>query len=286
MVKIKANAKINLTLDILGRRADGYHEVEMVMQSVGLFDEISLKRTEKGISLAMDTAELAADRTNLAWRAAELFFQETGQSGGVEIFIKKSIPVAAGLAGGSADAAGVLRGMNELFGTGLSQAALCRLGERLGSDVPFCIVGGTMLATGRGEVLRELPAMPECYVVLAKPPVAVSTAWAYRRYDECGSAVRPDNRAVEAALAKGNLKAIGSLLCNVLEAVTSAEYKEISAYEQLMLASGAMAVRMSGSGPTVFALTDSREKAEKIAEAVRRSADAEAVCAVTISGRN
>ncbi|MBQ5501766.1 MAG: 4-(cytidine 5'-diphospho)-2-C-methyl-D-erythritol kinase, partial [Selenomonas sp.] len=169
MVTVEANAKINLTLDILGKRPDGYHEVAMVMQTVGLHDTLTLEKREQGISLNINVPWLKADEKNLAWRAAALVQEEFGLTGGVHIELIKRIPVAAGLAGGSADAAAVLKGMSELYGLNLSDNKLCELGAKLGSDIPFCLLGGTMLATGRGEVLKRLPDMPETWVVLVKP---------------------------------------------------------------------------------------------------------------------
>ena len=193
MVTVEANAKINLTLDILGKRPDGFHEVAMVMQTIGLHDTLVMEKTERDIELSINVPWLKADEKNLAWRAAELIRQEYGLEGGVRIELTKRIPVAAGLAGGSADAAAVLKGMNDLYGLQLDEKKLCELGARLGSDIPFCIMGGTMLATGRGEVLTRLSDMPETWVVLAKPRVSVSTAWAYQNYDEQGAERHPDN---------------------------------------------------------------------------------------------
>ena len=277
MVSIQANAKINLTLDILGTRPDGYHEVAMVMQETGLCDMVNLEMRDKGIELTLDRADLPADETNLAYRAAKLFLESQKLANGVAIDIQKRIPIAAGLAGGSTDAAAVLLGMNKLFEAGLSENELCVLGEKLGSDVPFCICGGTMLASGRGEVLTRLPAMPECYIVLAKPKVSVSTAWAYKTYDEQGADRHPDNKAIIAALKDRNLKDICKNLGNVLEDVTRRAHSEIDEYKKIMLQNGAMAAMMSGSGPTVFALTESAETASKIASAMRQRADIEAV---------
>ena len=286
MVTITANAKINLTLDILGKRSDGFHEVEMVMQEISLADIIRLERQEQGIRLAINTPGLSADRTNLAWQAAELFLRECKLNSGVNIRIEKSIPIAAGLAGGSADAAGTLRGLNELFDTGLSEAELCKLGEKLGSDVPFCICGGTMLASGRGEKLKRLPSMPDCFVILAKPKVSVSTAWAYLTYDEQGADTHPDNKAFTEALCKKDLYGTVSFMGNVLEGVACRKFKEIDEYKNLMIQNGAMAAMMSGSGPTVFALTDRKEIAERIVAALQQSVDAETIRAVKIVNRN
>ena len=270
MVTVEANAKINLTLDILGKRPDGFHEVAMVMQTIGLHDTLVMEKTERDIELSINVPWLKADEKNLAWRAAELIRQEYGLEGGVRIELTKRIPVAAGLAGGSADAAAVLKGMNDLYGLQLDEEKLCELGARLGSDIPFCIMGGTMLATGRGEVLTRLSDMPETWVVLAKPRISVSTAWAYQNYDEQGAERHPNNEAIRQAIARGNRKAVAGLLCNVLESVTIKKYDVIAEYKQMMLDKGAMASMMSGSGPTVFGLAKSREQAEAIADVLRQ----------------
>ena len=275
MVTVEANAKINLTLDILGKRPDGYHEVAMVMQTVGLHDTLTLEKREQGISLNINVPWLKADEKNLAWRAAALVQVEFGLTGGVHIELTKRIPVAAGLAGGSADAAAVLKGMSELYGLNLSDNKLCELGAKLGSDIPFCLLGGTMLATGRGEVLKRLPDMPETWVVLAKPRISVSTAWAYQNYDEQGAERHPDNEAIKQAIDRGNRKAVAGLLCNVLESVTIKKYDVIADYKQMMLEHGAMASMMSGSGPTVFGLASSREQAEAIADVLRQRTNAD-----------
>ena len=275
MIKIEGNAKINLTLDILGKRPDGYHEVAMVMQSIGLHDTIEMEKSAAGIALTINVPWLRADEKNLAWRAAELMQQEYGLSGGVNMHLTKRIPVAAGLAGGSADAAAVLRGMNRLYELGLSDAKLCELGARLGSDIPFCLLGGTMLSTGRGEVLTRLSNLPETWVVLAKPRISVSTAWAYQNYDEQGAEQHPDNARIQQEIARGDRKAVAKLLCNVLESVTIKRYDVISRYKTMMLEQGAMASMMSGSGPTVFGLVGSRAQANKIADHLRASTKAD-----------
>ena len=275
MVTVEANAKINLTLDILGKRPDGFHEVAMVMQTIGLHDTLVMEKTERDIELSINVPWLKADEKNLAWRAAELIRQEYGLEGGVRIELTKRIPVAAGLAGGSADAAAVLKGMNDLYGLQLDEEKLCELGARLGSDIPFCIMGGTMLATGRGEVLTRLSDMPETWVVLAKPRISVSTAWAYQNYDEQGADRHPDNEAIKQAIDRGNRKAVAGLLCNVLESVTIKKYDVIAEYKQMMLDKGAMASMMSGSGPTVFGLARNREQAEAIANVLRQNTNAD-----------
>ena len=269
MLTVYGNAKINLTLDILGNRADGFHEVAMVMQQIALHDTLELEKADK-TSLAINVPWLKADESNLAWRAANLI-QEKYKTGGVNIKLTKKIPVAAGLAGGSADAAAVLKGMNELYSLNLSMEELCNLGAKLGSDIPFCLMGGTMLATGRGEILEKLDDLPLTWLVLAKPPVSVSTAWAYKNYDEQGAPIHPDNEQIKQEIAKGNIKAVAKLLCNVLESVTIKKYGVIADYKQMMLSAGAAAAMMSGSGPTVFAIAKDKEAAEKIADYMREN---------------
>ncbi|MBR5908447.1 MAG: 4-(cytidine 5'-diphospho)-2-C-methyl-D-erythritol kinase, partial [Schwartzia sp.] len=273
-------------LDILSKRLDGYHEVEMVMQSVGLFDTIRMERLQTGISLRIDTEELLADETNLAWKAARLFSDVYRIQEGVSIEIEKRIPIAAGLAGGSADAAGVLIGMNRLFGKGLTAKDLCALGEQIGSDIPFCIEGGTMLATGRGEILHRLPDLPPLFVVLAKPPVSVSTAWAYRNYDQSGALYHPDTKAMITALSDGRVDHVANCLANVLEEVTQKEYTIIETYKRVLMNNGAMASLMSGSGPTVFALAKTKTDANRAAAALAKDYPDTSVFVVPTAGRN
>ncbi|RHM53160.1 4-(cytidine 5'-diphospho)-2-C-methyl-D-erythritol kinase [Mitsuokella sp. AF33-22] len=282
LITINGEAKINLTLDILGKRPDGYHEVSMVMQSVSLYDTLQLERIPEGIELSIDVPWLKADDKNLAYRAAALLLAHSRVQGGVRIHLTKRIPMAAGLAGGSADAAAVLRGVNALYELGLSVDELCELAGRLGSDIPFCVRGGTMLATGRGEVLRRLPPVPAFWVVLAKPPISVSTAWAYQHYDAEGAERHPDNDAMCRALAAGSREELAPLLCNVLESVTIKQYPVIAAYKEQMMQQGVLASMMSGSGPTVFGLLETREAAERLAAALREKTDADVfVCHTT-----
>jgi len=267
---MEGRAKINLTLDILGTREDGFHEVAMVMQAVGLSDVLTLeKREAPGVGLSIDVPWLRADEKNLAYRAAKLMQEEYHLPGGVEIHLTKRIPMAAGLAGGSADAAAVLRGMDALYELGAGDEKLCELGARLGSDIPFTLMGGTMLATGRGEVLRRLSDFPETFVVLAKPHVSVSTAWAYGAYDAHSASEHPDNDAMIHAIEAGDRRKAASFLCNVLESATIKRYEVISKLKEMMKEAGAMASLMSGSGPTVFGLAETQEQAENIAAAVR-----------------
>lgn len=275
MVTVEGYGKINLTLDILGMRSDGFHEVAMVMQSLALSDTLHMERTAGKISLVHDREGLESDERNLAWRAAALVKERYGIKGGAKIRLKKRIPIAAGLAGGSADAAAALRAMTRLYEIDATEEELCALGAELGSDIPFSLMGGTMLATGRGELLRSLPAVPHFYVVLAKPPISISTPWAYRTYDEKGTDRHPDNAAMEAALQAKDPRAIARLLCNALERVSIGEHPVIQGYKDRMLGAGALAAMMSGSGPTVFALSETREQAEKIRDAFADTRGAE-----------
>lgn len=290
MITLDANAKINLTLDILGRREDGYHEVAMVMQEISLHDTLAIKKTGAGIrlSIAFEGKDglLPADESNLCWRAAALMRREYGLSGGVSMELVKRIPMAAGLAGGSADAAAVLKGMNLLYGLGITEERLCELGAALGSDVPFCLMGGTMLATGRGEVLTRLPDFPETFLVLAKPEEGVSTAWAYQAYDAGYDGPHPDNEAMLAAIKAGSRCRAAELLCNVLEGVTVKKHGIIEAYKKAMLQQGILASMMSGSGPAVFGLAEDEAAAAKAAAAVKAlDADAAVHIAKTV-GKN
>ena len=274
LLTLSANAKINLTLDILGTREDGYHEVTMIMQEISLHDTLSMGKINQGISLTIaiegQKGTLPADESNLCWKAAALVQKEYNLQEGVEIHLTKRIPMAAGLAGGSADAAAVLKGMNHLFRLGMTEARLCELGARLGSDIPFCIMGGTMLATGRGEVLTRLPSFPRLSVVLAKPPVGVSTAWAYKTYDAGYDGPHPDNEAMLEAIHGGDAHKAASLLCNVLEGVTETEHPVIADYKRLMMEHGAMASMMSGSGPTVFGLVREKQQAWHLADTLKK----------------
>lgn len=274
LLTLSANAKINLTLDILGTREDGYHEVAMIMQEISLHDTLSMGKINQGISLTIaiegQKGTLPADERNLCWKAAALVQKEYNLQEGVEIHLTKRIPMAAGLAGGSADAAAVLKGMNHLFRLGMTEARLCELGARLGSDIPFCIMGGTMLATGRGEVLTRLPSFPRLSVVLAKPPVGVSTAWAYKTYDAGYDGPHPDNEAMLEAIHGGDAHKAASLLCNVLEGVTETEHPVIADYKRLMMEHGAMASMMSGSGPTVFGLVREKQQAWHLADTLKK----------------
>ncbi|MBC7324582.1 MAG: 4-(cytidine 5'-diphospho)-2-C-methyl-D-erythritol kinase, partial [Moorella sp. (in: Bacteria)] len=235
----------------LGLRSDGYHELETIMQTLRLHDRLSFSAAPQGISLVCDHPEVPAGEDNLICRAAKLLTAYTGNNYGAVIRLQKNIPVAAGLAGGSADGAAALRGLNRLWGLGLSAGELVSLGARLGADVPFCLAGGTALARGKGEVLYPLPGLGGLGVVLVKPPFGVSTARAYRLYDQMGGGPRPDHQAMMAAVAKKDVRAIGRLLANVFENVAASLHPEIREIKKALLEAGTLGASLSGSGPTV-----------------------------------
>lgn len=270
IIKETAYAKINLGLDIIGKRADGYHEVSMIMQSVGLCDEITIsKGSSSGITLSTNLPGLSCGPDNLAYRAAALLAGHADKVPNVHIALNKNIFLAAGLAGGSSDAAAVLRGLNSYWQLGLETHELERLGAQLGSDIPFCIEGGTMLATGRGEVLTKLADMPTTYVVLAKPQnLEVSTAWVYKNYNQGRVVHAPCIWQLQTRLAGGG-HAIAPYMGNVLETVTIPAHPVIAAIKAKMLGAGAYYAMMSGSGPTVFAFTDTKEAAANVQAALK-----------------
>lgn len=269
MICEKCPAKINLSLDITGRRDDGYHFVDMIMLSVGLCDTVTLEEQNE-IEVVCNSAAVPCGRGNICYKAAEKFFEKTGICGGVKIDIDKKIPVGAGLAGGSTDAAGVLRGLNRIFGNPLTHEALLKLGASVGADVPFCIAGGCARAEGIGEVLTMIECSIKNPIVIAKPEFEVLTADVYRSFDECGAKLRPDTEAVIYSARNGSAKALAECAYNVLEAVTAEEHGEISEYKSVMTDGGALFSMMSGSGPSVFGIFEDISAAEKTAEILRR----------------
>lgn len=278
MKKQKAYAKINLGLDVLGRRPDGYHEVKMIMQTVDICDDLTFeKREEPGIGLQIEGAELPADEDNLVYRAAALLMEKRQPQEGVSITLKKRIPIAAGMAGGSADAAAAMRGLNALFEMGYSTEELKEFGVTLGADIPYCIQGGTMLSEGIGEILTPLSEPPACHLVIAKPAIDVSTAFVYGHLQADRLSFHPDIDGMAAALAAGDLKGITDRMGNVLETVTVKAYPVIDRLKRIMCGLGAENALMSGSGPTVFGICLERETAEKIAAAIKREEPASAV---------
>ncbi|MEN6412165.1 MAG: 4-(cytidine 5'-diphospho)-2-C-methyl-D-erythritol kinase [Veillonellales bacterium] len=274
MLTVNAYGKINLALDILGKRDDGYHEVAMIMQTIDLADTLYFSEQSAGISVSSDEQELACDQTNLAYRAASLLQERFFVKQGVHIELKKRIPLAAGLAGGSADAAGTLIGLNHRWQLGMTVEQLADLGAVLGADVPFCVRGGTMLATGRGEKLSRLPLLPSCWAILAKPRIQVSTVWAYQHYRAGAVEKHPDIPAMLACLERGDLKGITAGLCNVLESVTIPVHPEIGELKRQLQELGVRGCLMSGSGPTVFGLTPDCCRAKAVAEKLKKQSDA------------
>lgn len=273
-VCISAYAKINLTLDVLGKRPDGYHELSMVMQSVSLADSVILRETgEKEFSLTTNLGFLPGTDKNIAAVAARVFAAHTGVSlAGLEIHLEKRIPVCAGTAGGSSDGAAVLRGLNDWFSTGLSREELARMGEEVGSDVPYCVLGGTALAQGRGERLTRLPALPECFIVLCKPGFPVSTPELFHRIDEVKLHFHPDTAGMLQALEQRDLTGVSRRLFNVFEEVLPAPRQAvIQEIKNTLLSQGALGACMSGTGPTVFGIFDQEAPARAVCDKLKAS---------------
>ncbi len=262
-IQIYAYAKINLTLDVVGDLPNGYHEVKMIMQNINLFDKLTLKKIVKNeIILSVGQSPVPAGEDNLIYKACKAFFDATGIDSGVFIELEKRIPVAAGMAGGSADAAATLQGLNELFEANLSTDELCIIGKKLGADIPFCIIGGTVLAEGIGEILTPLTPAPDCHVLIVKPPMGISTKLVYDNLAPSNELDHPNTEAMLKAIEDGNVKSMAENLGNVLESVTIKEVPVIQDIKNEMLELGALGSLMSGSGTTVFGIFDSKAKAE------------------------
>lgn len=268
-IKIDTAAKINLFLDILALLPNGYHSLFMIMQSVGLTDTIELEQTGDGqIHITCSESALPTDESNIAHKAATAFFKAAGLKGkGLNIHIEKRIPFAAGLAGGSADAAAVIAGLNKLFNTGFDDSKLCEIGLTVGSDVPFCITGGTMLVQDAGGVLAPLTALPPCYIVLAKPERGVATQGAYKAYDACDCIRHPNGPLMLNSAVNGDLKGICEYACNVFEQCV--EVPERVEIKRIMRKHGTLCSQMSGSGPTVFGIFEDKQKAQACAEELK-----------------
>lgn len=262
---LRAMAKINLSLDVLGKRADGYHEVRMVMQTIGMYDRLNLTPVPglPGIHLRTNLPYIPADGSNLAVRGASILMDEFGVTDGLEIQLDKFIPVAAGLAGGSSDAAQAMIGVNRLFRLGLSREDLMKRGAAIGADVPYCILGGTALSEGIGDILTPLAPMPDVCILLCKPNINVSTRDVYTSLHLDGQTVHPDVDAQIGALSRGDILGVAApgAMYNVLETVTAAKYPVIREIEETMKSMGACAAIMSGSGPTVFGIFEDEKKA-------------------------
>lgn len=261
-----AFAKINLTLDVLGKREDGYHDLQSIMQTVSIRDDIEINLgTGKAWNLLCDKDNIPADERNLAWKAAKVFFDTIKKDpDGIEIRITKRIPSEAGLGGGSADAAAVLRALNNHYDAPFSILALAELGAQIGSDVPFCVLGGTAMVEGRGERLRKLPNIPDCFFVVCKPDFSCSTATLYAELDRSAIAKRPDNKAMESALYAGDLGKVAENIWNVFDPVVTKEHLELNYIKSICNSYGAVAHQMTGSGSAVFAIADSFEYAAVI----------------------
>lgn len=267
--EIKAYAKINLGLDVVRRLENGYHEVKMIMQTVNIYDTLTLRKTTEGICLTSDSGQLPMDENNLIYKAARLMREHYGITEGVSVHLHKSIPIAAGMAGGSTDAAATMLAMKELFGLETSKAELMELGVKIGADVPYCIMGGTALAEGIGEKLTPLSKAPRCYLVVAKPDIDVSTKYVYEHLDAAGVTGHPDIDGMVSAIEQGSLQGIVERLGNVLETVTVPAYPIISTIKDRMRELGAQGSLMSGSGPTVFGIFAEHEKAFKAYEQMK-----------------
>ncbi len=265
-IKVKAYAKINLMLDIVAQRTDGYHDLFMIMQSIGLYDTITVTETKsKKITISCNIDSIPLDERNIAHKAATAYFKATKiKNKGINIDIIKRIPHAAGLAGGSADGAGVLVALNQLTGANLTDDELCAIGVKIGADVPFCIKGGTLLAQGIGDVLNKVKPLRKCYILIAKPDIGVNTAFAYSQFDKCGKIHTPDKFGMLCAMQGRDLNDIAIRMENVFEQFIDVPNKV--EMKCIMRDCGALGVCMSGSGPTVFGIFDNKEKAEKAAD--------------------
>ena len=271
-ISLKALAKINLGLDVVRRREDGYHEVRMIMQTIQLYDRLDIKRTqEPGIQIQTNLSFLPVNENNLIYKAAKLLMDEFSITDGVSVKLDKRIPVAAGMAGGSTDAAAMLIGVNRLFSLGLTKRELMERGVQIGADVPYCIMRGTALAEGIGEALSPLPPMVKCPVLIAKPSISVSTKFVYQNLKLDDTTIHPDiDRLIDDIKVK-NLHDIAAHMGNVLETVTIPNYPVIDEIKKHMLSNGAVGAMMSGSGPTVFGLFDDEDTAKKAYKAMRSS---------------
>lgn len=271
--RIKAYAKINLGLDVIKRLPNGYHQVKMVMQSIDLWDRLTLQKAPEGITLTSDSAELPLDENNLIYRAAAMMLEKCRISSGVRIHLEKNIPIAAGMAGGSTDAAAVIWGIPDLFGLSLPTAKLMEYGLGIGADVPYCLMGGTALAEGIGEKLTPLTPLPDCFILVAKPEVSISTKYVFEHLDAEGLTRHPDIDGMVDAINSGSLTGVVDRMENVLEKVTVEVCPAIASLKKRMLDLGASGSIMSGSGPTVFGIfpPEHESRAEEACHVLRQS---------------
>jgi len=282
-ISLKALAKINLGLDVVRRREDGYHEVRMVMQTIHLYDRLEMEKTAtQGIELSTNLSYLPVNENNLVYRAGKLLMDEFGIAEGIKVYLNKRIPVAAGMAGGSTDAAAMLYGMNELFELGLSREQLMERGVKIGADVPYCLMRGTALAEGIGEKLTPLAPMVKCPVLIAKPAISVSTKFVYQNLKLDADTKHPDIDKLIKDIRAQDLGAIAGDMGNVLESVTIPNYPVIAQIKEQMMDSGAINAMMSGSGPTVFGLFEEEETAQAAYQKMKESGLAKQVYLTTI----
>lgn len=282
-MKLRAYAKINLGLDVLCRREDGYHDVKMIMQTIQMYDMLEMEKSEKpGIHLTTNLSYIPVNENNLVYKAAKLLMDQYGIEEGITINLNKFIPVAAGMAGGSSDAAATLVGVNKMFQLGFTRQQLMELGVKIGADVPYCVMRGTALAEGIGEKLTVLPPMPPCYVLIGKPGISVSTKFVYTNLNLGPDTHHPDIDGMIQALEKRDLYGITDRMENVLEKVTIPEYPVIETIKNHMKVHGAVNAMMSGSGPTVFGIFDDKEKAEYACEKLKESMLAKQIFLTTV----
>lgn len=268
--QIKACAKINLGLDVIGKLPSGYHEVRMVMQTVGIYDVLTLEKAKSGIVITTDSEELPTDENNLVYKAAKLMKEKYNIQEGVRIHLQKSIPISAGMAGGSTDAAAAMKGISRLFGLEASMEELFDIGVTIGADVPYCVIGGTALAEGIGEKLTPLEMAPECYVLVAKPDISVSTKYVYEHLNISKIVKHPDIDGMVEAISMGSLQGVLDRMENVLETVTIPTYPVINDIKRRMKELGAVNSLMSGSGPTVFGIFLEESTAQAAMEQLRQ----------------
>lgn len=267
---VKARAKINLSLDILGKREDGYHNVKMLMQTVELHDSVLISKRDEGIKVKCNLQYVPTDNRNVVYKAAAFMIEEYKINSGIYINLKKNIPVSAGLGGGSADAAAVLEGINLLFELNLSKEQLMNIGSRFGSDIPYCLIGGTALAEGIGEKLTMLPSLPKSTVLICKPSTHISTSYVYSNFDLSKVRQHPDTEFLINAIKEGNIKALAGNMKNVLETVTAVERPIINDIKNVLIGNGAQGTVMSGSGTCVFGFFENRYKALQAANKLKR----------------
>jgi 4-diphosphocytidyl-2-C-methyl-D-erythritol kinase len=271
MISLEAHAKINLSLDVLNKRNDGYHNLRMIMQTIQLHDTISIQKIPSGVEIDCVASYVPNNSTNIAYKAAEAMISKYNLDAGVRIKIEKKIPVAAGLAGGSADAAAVIKGINSLFNLGIKQNELMETGSTIGADVPYCIMGGTALAEGIGEELTSLSLLNDIPILIVKPKIGVSTAWVYKNLNFDKVISRPDTEALISAIQNKDIRFIAQNMRNVLESVTVVKHPIIEKIKNILLEEGAIGSMMSGSGPSVFGIFDDKDKAISAYKKMKKS---------------